>query len=130
MTTPLPLSQLTVRPIQIPVYLNERIYTEQLWLADNMNALVKYYNQLRPYCEGEPLEDFTTWAREQRQREEVKLLEVSVFLESEAGAPSPDRSRPSRSALDGRGGGVHTGTEVSEGLRSVLRTLIPHGDSF
>lgn len=68
-----PLSMLTVKPIVIPQYRNERIRSFADWFRDNDKAITDYYNSLRPYCEGEPLVDYWTFSATQHEREEMKL---------------------------------------------------------
>lgn len=63
------------RPIRIPEYRRERIRDFPKWYVDNLKELERFYNEMRPYCEGEPLEDFFTFAVIQHEREELKLLE-------------------------------------------------------
>lgn len=75
---PAPLSQLSIRPIKIPTYRNERIRSFADWLRDNEHALTEYYNAVRPYCEGEPLVDYFEFVSIQHEREELKLLEVAL----------------------------------------------------
>lgn len=69
------LPLITAKPIQIPQYRNERLRSFQLWYRDNEPALSEYYNSLRSYCEGEPLEDFFTFSAIQHEREEMKAVE-------------------------------------------------------
>lgn len=69
----LALKELTVRPIQMPQYRNERVREFRWWYEDNLAELERYYNELRPFCEEgtEPLEDFFSWAVIQHEREEM-----------------------------------------------------------
>lgn len=71
----LPLSMLTVQPISIPQYRNDRLRSFALWLQDNDKALTTYYNALKPFCEEgvEPLVDYWTFSATQHEREEMKL---------------------------------------------------------
>lgn len=69
----LPLAMIEQRPIHIPTYLNDRLRSFGLWYADNLKELERFYNELAPYCEGEPLEDFFSFAVIQHEREEMKL---------------------------------------------------------
>lgn len=69
----LSIAQLTVQPIQIPVYRNERIRSFANWFRDNDKAITEYYNAIRPYCEGEPLVDYWTFAAIAHEQEEAKL---------------------------------------------------------
>lgn len=69
----LSLAMIEQRPIHIPTYLNDRLRSFGLWYADNLKELERFYNEMRPYCEGEPLEDFFSWAVIQHEREEMKL---------------------------------------------------------
>lgn len=69
------LQPITVRPIQMPVYRNERIRSFADWLRDNDRELTTYYNALKPYsAEGlEPLVDYFDWVAIQHEREEMAL---------------------------------------------------------
>lgn len=75
MSAALPLSMIAVRPIQIPVYRNERIRSFADWLRDNDRALTAYYNALKPYSsEGlEPQVDYFEFVAIQHEREEMAL---------------------------------------------------------
>lgn len=75
MSAALPLSMITQRPIQMPVYRNERIRSFADWLRDNDRELTAYYNQLKPYAaEGlEPLVDYFEFVAIQHEREEMAL---------------------------------------------------------
>lgn len=76
MSAALPLRELTVRPIRIPEYRNDRLRTFRLWYADNLPELERFFNEIKPYCEEgvEPLQDFFTWAAIQHEREEMKRI--------------------------------------------------------
>lgn len=68
------LPLITQTPIRIPTYRNERLRSFAQWYRDNEPSLSEYYNALRPYCDGEPLEDFFTFAAIQHEREELKAM--------------------------------------------------------
>lgn len=72
------LAPITARPIQMPVYRNERIRSFGLWFGDNQNAIAEYFNALKPYCEGEPLVDFFAFAAIQHEREEFKQMSARL----------------------------------------------------
>lgn len=74
--TALPLITLTA--IQIPEYRNERIRDFGLWYRDNLPELERYYNELRPYCEDEPLQDFFEFSAIQHERAEMQMLEGAL----------------------------------------------------
>lgn len=67
-----------------PVYDNTRLHVSnrQLWVLDNKRELLRYFNALSPYCEGEPLVDFDRFCLCQRDAQEMRALNKSEFLES------------------------------------------------
>lgn len=70
------VAPITARPIQMPVYRNERIRSFADWLRDNDCELTAYFNALKPYAaEGEePLVDYFEWVAIQHEREEMKRM--------------------------------------------------------
>jgi hypothetical protein len=68
------LEPIAVRPLQFPVYLNDRIRDFGLWFTDNQNAITEFYNSLREDCEGEPLVDYFVFCAIQHEQEEAKLM--------------------------------------------------------
>lgn len=71
-----PLQPISVKPIQMPVYRNERIRSFAMWLQDNDHALTEYYNALKPYApEGEePLKDYFEFVAIAHEREELRVM--------------------------------------------------------
>ena len=75
-----PLQPISVKPIQMPVYRNERIRSFAMWLQDNDHALTAYFNELKPYCEEgvEPLVDYFEFVAIQHEREELKAMQERI----------------------------------------------------
>lgn len=70
------LEPIAARPIQMPVYCNDRIRSFHHWLRDNDAALTTYFNALKPYAaEGdEPLKDYFEFVAIAHEREEMRLM--------------------------------------------------------
>ena len=67
------LAAIEARPIVRPEYRNERIRNFRFWYIDNLKTLETYFNALAPYVEGEPLEDFFSFAVTQHEMTDMAL---------------------------------------------------------
>lgn len=75
------LAIINARPLVRPQYRNDRIRDFKLWYVDNLKALEEYFNALSPYVQGEPLEDFFSFAVTTHEVELMHLLDRGSVTE-------------------------------------------------